>query len=482
VSGAQQPGCVVVAPPGRVRGREENGVFAFRGVPYAAAPVGPRRLKPPAPPGRWHGALDARAFGPRAPQLRADPAFEQLFGSTLPAREDNCLTLNVWTPAPGATGLPVLVWLHSGGYVTGSGSDDCYPGANFARDGVVVVSVNYRLGCLGWLYLDELFEGAAGTGNLGLLDQLAALEWVQENIAAFGGDPSNVTLGGISAGGGCVTALLSSPRASGLFRRGIVQSGAGIRCTQAATARRAAQRFLEIVGVDAGDWDALRSLGVQALLSGQRQLYGEAGGLREHELLDRPGGLRLVFQPVLDGMVMREQPIAAAAGGRSHRGELLIGTTTDEWRLFCFLDQSREEDPSIARICAIETELSFARPARSFATARAAHNPETFVYRFAWASSARRDLLKACHGVDLPFVFDDLGGRLGSQLAAGAPPELARAVHAAWLQFVITGRPRTPDRPWKPYPEVTVIDQDWTPTQDDHDARNCHTTDCSPRS
>ena len=216
---------------GAVRGTElGSGVVGFLGLPYAAAPVGALRFRPPQRPAAWDGIREADRFGAVVPQTRSPGVFDELFGPTHPAGAD-CLNLNVWTPDPGAAGLPVLVWIHGGAFVIGSGSDSLYDGATFARDGVVTVTVNYRLGAAGFHH-----TGRDGSGAFGILDQIAALEWVQENIASFGGDPGRVTIAGESAGGMSVATLLAAPGAQGLFRRAIPQSGAAHHGLPAATA------------------------------------------------------------------------------------------------------------------------------------------------------------------------------------------------------------------------------------------------------
>jgi para-nitrobenzyl esterase len=199
-----------------------DGVAAFKGIPYAAPPFGPNRFQPPRPPESWDGVRDALEYGRVAPQAPYAPPFDQLLGDQGHPGED-CLNLNVWTPDPTGGGLPVMVWIHGGSFVRGSGALPTYDGTRFARDGVVCVTINYRLGADGFLYLGD------GIANRGLLDQVAALEWVQENIRAFGGDPARVTIFGESAGAFSVATLLSMPRAEGLFQRAIAQSGAGHR-------------------------------------------------------------------------------------------------------------------------------------------------------------------------------------------------------------------------------------------------------------
>jgi len=211
---------------GRLRGVVEDGVVAFKGVPYAAPPTGPLRWRPPEPPARWTGIRDALEFGPRAPQSAPLPT-ETFPGDPLEQSED-CLSLNVWTPEVDDARRPVMVWVHGGGFTTGSGAVGLYRGEHLARRGVVVVTINYRLGALGWLAHPLLEHPAGGLGNWGLLDQMAALAWVRDNIAGFGGDPSKVMVFGESAGAMSVAALLASRSARPLFRRAAVQSGAAV--------------------------------------------------------------------------------------------------------------------------------------------------------------------------------------------------------------------------------------------------------------
>ena len=221
---------VVRTSQGAVRGRTAEGVAIFKGIPYAAPPSGANRFRPPQPAEPWDGVRDALNYGPTVTKPPYFPPFDVLLPEPAIAGED-CLNLNIWTPDPGKAGLPVMVWIHGGAFSNGTGAIATYDGSRFARDGVVCVTINYRLGVDGFLFLGD------GNANLGLLDQVAALSWVQENIAAFGGDPDNVTIFGESAGGMSVGTLLSMPRARGLFRRAIAQSGAGHHVISPATAQ-----------------------------------------------------------------------------------------------------------------------------------------------------------------------------------------------------------------------------------------------------
>jgi len=216
---------------GRLRGRMDRGVAAFLGISYADPPFGARRMLPPDPPARWEGERGATGYGPTCPQGGQAPQNAALFPEVV-ILGDDCLNLNVWTPEPGGSGLPVLVWIHGGMFMHGSGSAASYRGTSFARDGVVCVTINYRLAAEGFLYLGD------GTAHLGLLDQIAALEWVQANIAAFGGDPAKVRVAGQSAGAMSITTLMAMPRARGLFHQAVTQSGAAAQTLTADTALR----------------------------------------------------------------------------------------------------------------------------------------------------------------------------------------------------------------------------------------------------
>lgn len=316
---------VVKTRHGEVRGSLVDGVHTFKGVPYAAPPLGARRLRPPQPVELWSGVRDALSFGAAPLQLRPDPQTQALVPDPSVPGED-CLNLNIWSPALGSARLPVMVWIPGGMFEAGSGAS--YDGSRFARDGVVCVTINYRLGAEGFLYLGD------GVANLGLLDQVAALAWVRDNIAAFGGDPANVTIFGESAGAMSVGTLLSMPRADGLFRRAIAQSGAAHQVVSAATARRVGQNLAQQLGVEVTR-EAIAAVPVERFLAAQAELKGE---LLAHPDPERWGDevvtSTLPWQPVIGGEIIPSHPVHRIAAGAGAHVDLMVGTNTDDWRLF----------------------------------------------------------------------------------------------------------------------------------------------------
>jgi para-nitrobenzyl esterase len=465
---------------GQVRGRTADGVSAFLGISYAAPPVGPLRLRPPQPVEPWTGIRDATVIGPEPPQPqfgRNDPS-GLVFDPALPG--DDCLNLNIWTPDPAATGLPVMVWSPGGSFHFSSGGS--YDGSRFARDGVVCVTFSWRTGADGFLYLGEGDDGA----NLGLLDHVAALTWVRDNIAAFGGDPDRVTVFGESAGAMSIGVLLAMPRAEGLFRRAVLQSGGAHLVLPSADAARIGARLAEILGVPATR-EALAEVPVDRLLEAQGQV--------DAEVLTSPDPARwsaevvastLPFQPVVDGDVVPAPPIDRIAAGASADVDVLVGTNADDWRMFPvlggFIDQVTDEAlsgpvevhgaQSIAAfglpvdaalrgyraarpdgspgdlLAEVLTDWWVRIPAIRLADAHAPARAGTFMYEFAWPSPAFGGRLGACHALEIPFVFDTLDlGRdqmLGGALGEHPPQQLADTMHRAWVDFATRGDPGWP--------------------------------------
>jgi para-nitrobenzyl esterase len=474
---------IVETRSGKLEGSEIEGVRVFRGIPFAKPPVGSLRFAPPERELPWKGVRKALAFGPSAPQV---PLALPLPGMDVGEQDEDCLYLNVYAPAsasaPGEA-RPVMVWIHGGGFVIGSGSQPLYDGVPLVKRGdVVLVTVNYRLGPLGFLYLNELCPGLEGTaGNLGIRDQVAALEWVAENIAAFGGDPGTVTIFGESAGGMSVGTLLGMPSARGLFHRAIPQSGAAHNVHTRETATRVAEHFLEQLGVAPKDAARLREISPDKLRDTQQQTVMKLGS---------SVGL-LPFQPLVDGDSLPESPLDAVRAGHAAHVPLLTGTTRDEWKLFGMMDPSVSKldaaglqarlarqlgAADAARVIeayrgaretrgaaspaalhfAIETDRVFWIPAVRLIEAQTAHQSACFMYRFDWASPSMGGALGACHGIELAFVFG-LVDRAGAQLFSGGGPEaerLSRRVIDAWVAFARSGDPSHSDLPggrWEAY-------------------------------
>jgi len=449
---------------GQVVGLERAGGAVFRGVPFAAPPVGALRFQPPRPPQRWDGARDCTRPGPACPQVLTGGTggVMHVFDPTGPMDED-CLSLDVWTPGADDGARPVMVWVHGGGFRSGSGACPLYDGDAFVRDGIVLVTVNYRLHAFGFLYLDELFDGARGTGNLGLLDQVAALEWVRDNIAAFGGDPANVTVFGQSAGAMSIGALLSM---GGPFSKAIAQSGAGHHALSTSGAAAVARRTLELLGTRPGDWDALRGLSAAAITNAAARVGLDAGALLADEF-----SAAMPYQPVIDGSVLTARPITAITSGAAAGKDIIVGTCADELRVVAWgmpeEVQRRRLDPAVPRVLAakgvglaeaeavygptpdlldthlaMETDYRYAVPAASLADRQGRH-ARTWAYRVSWPTPAAGGRLGACHGVDVPFVFGTFAH--AEPLVGTAPPrELGDAVHRAWARFAATGDPGWP--------------------------------------
>ncbi|MGW4049453.1 carboxylesterase/lipase family protein [Streptomyces sp. NPDC004779] len=438
------PGPLVTTTRGPVRGeRREDGTYRFLGIPYAEPPVGALRFAAPEPPEPWTEPLDATAYGPTA-QRRPFAEVTTIPEPSVPGA--GVLNLNVFTPdTTPAEGLPVLVWIHGGGYVAGSAASPWYDGAAFNRDGVVLVSVGYRLGIEGFLHLEDAPD------NRGVRDWIAALTWVRDNIAAFGGDPAKVTVAGQSAGGGAVLTLLCVPSARGLFRGALAVSGAVLRPDGPETARAAARLFTTRTGLPATA-EALRDLSDDELLALQDRLAEDGP--------DRAGlPPMLALAPFADGDLLPVPPAEALTTGDAGAGvPLLLGFTAEEFAMFpgpgddgpslplllgaLGLDPARTgeftaaypDTPEGALFGQALTDVMFRAPGLAVADARAARERPTWLYEFAWRSPV---LGLAAHCLDLPFAFDLLDAEGVPEVAGPTPPQaLADAVHRAWVAFV----------------------------------------------
>ena len=470
---------IVRTSHGQVRGRVERGCAVFRGIPFARPPFGEFRLAAPQPPQRWDGVRDAAAFRPAPPQP------PEALGAARPQPDSgdhdplDCLTVNVWSPDPGAAGLPVMVWIYGGAYLFGQAGQPMYDGSALASAGVVVVTFNYRVGFEGFGQLD------GAPANRGLLDQVAALRWVAGNVAGFGGDPGNVTVFGESAGAGSIAALLAMPRAAGLFRRAVAQSVPGTYFSAdlaadiggaiaAELGRRATAADLAGTGPD----DLVRATG--ALIA---KLPGYA---------DRWGAVALTptpFSPVVDGEVLPQPPWRALADGAAAGIDLIAGCNRDEYRLFIMLgtgglrqgEITAEQAATVLRAFAADvggeaayraaypaadpgqllelvySDWLFRMPSFRLADAHAAGSAgraRTFCYELCWEAPAARAAdgtilnLGACHALDVPLVFGSLPLLPGTlQLDAAPTPEalaVSKWMRSSWTRFAAESDPGWP--------------------------------------
>ncbi|MFG1772031.1 carboxylesterase/lipase family protein [Nocardia salmonicida] len=454
---------VVEVTGGKVRGRTVDGVSAFLGVPFAASPVGPARFRAPAPVVGWTGVREASALGPTCLQGAYPPGIEPILGTHLVAGTE-CLNVNVWTPDPGGGGLPVMVWIHGGAFAHGSNAVPAYDGAAFARDGVVLVAINYRLGAPGFAVLD------GAPDNRGLLDQLFALAWVRENARSFGGNPDNVTVFGESAGAMSVASLLSSPAATGLFVRAIMQSGSGGVAATVEDARSLGRELGKVLGVPATAED-FAAVSPPALLAAQEAVRAEFARDPDPARWGASvlvAGAGMSFFPVVDGDVLPAAPVEAIAAGSARGIPLLAGCTAEEFRLFTVptglaeaitadalpfalarfgigasaitpYAANRPEATAGDLLAAMVTDAVFRGPTRQLVESQSAVDTAAFLYEFGW----RRAGLGAIHGLEVPFVFDTLAA--ATSLTGPNPPQrIADEMHSAWIGFATDGDPGWP--------------------------------------
>jgi para-nitrobenzyl esterase len=469
---------VVEIESGKVSGTESEGVHAFKGIPYGASTAGPNRFMPPKKADAWTGVHECTAYAGRSPQAAGSPQRPELatvWGAvdTLPVGED-CLTLHVWTPGLDSTKRPVMVWLHGGAFSYGSANSPRYDGTRLTkRNDVVLVAVNHRLNIFGHLDLSSVGgERFAQSGNVGVLDLVLALQWVQANIARFGGDPGNVMIFGQSGGGGKVSALLAMPSAKGLFHRAVVESGSSVRFAERERTAQLADAVLKQLGIGKDQLDKLQALPIadlsKTIKPGEKTLPKP-----RYPLLDRYN-----FGPVIDGSMLPAQPFDPATA-ISDDVPVMVGGTKDESAIFLAPDNAiwnrtltdAELHEKLVPIAGAATDpvLAYyscckpaANPAERFITATTASNfgirgillaerkaarakAPVWMYQFDWETPAFEGKLKACHSVEVPFVFDTLNV-IGERHQKPNAQALADKVSKTWATFARTGK-----ADWAPY-------------------------------
>ena len=488
---------IVQTKSGKLRGATQDGLTVFKGIPFAAPPVGQFRWRPPQPVASWQGVRDALEFGPDCAQA----GWGSAPGTIKKGSSEDCLYLNLWTPAgaKGGAQLPVMVWIHGGGFVGGSGSAPETFGDQFARQGVVLVTINYRLGRLGFFAHPALRQEypEEPKGNYGYMDQIAALQWVQENIASFGGDPQNVTIFGFSAGGVSVHSLLTMPAAKGLFHKAICQSSGGrdgvltgrpIDKENAdpfypVSAETIGLNFAKKQGIEGRDAAALaklRALKIEDIVDGGQETDGQ-------------GGPRIYAGPILDGKLVVETPESAYKAGRQAKTPLMIGSNSAEiggefvntaaskealFALFGPLESKAKAayDPDGRKefaeiITTFNTDWVWSEPARMTANAFLTQGAPVYMYQFSYVPPTMRAQMKygAAHGTEVPYLFNHLNNRRGITEIGPDDEKVGQIMQTYWVNFARNGNPNSPDLPqWLIYTlqkeEIMDIETDGKPT------------------
>ena len=447
---------------GVLEGCLEDGIAVYRGIRYALAPFGALRFEPPVAVPAWTGSRPAFTFAPASPQAARVPG-ASMFGG------EDCLALNIWAPADGAAGCPVMVWIPGGAYMRGDAADPVYDGSAFAKNGIVFVSLNYRVG------VDGFMEVPGAPANRGLLDQIAALRWVQTNIAAFGGSPSRVTVAGGSAGAGAIVCLMGMPTAAGLIHQVILQSPS-LATHTAAEADVAANAMATLLSVPLTR-EALSAVPLPTLVATLKRLADDPALRRSFGFNTRNF---FPIRAVVDGKVLEAPPLQAMAKAwriRSRSLSVLVGCNREEMRLYAVptgaMERTTEADlrefgrdvgmtPEMAchyaidpatgaartpgeTLCAMQSDYFYRKAARRIAREASAAGIPAYLYEFDWSSLRCDGRLGAAHGIEIPFVFDNVGTRAGDEITGPeAPAALAETMHGAWVRFVKEGGPGWP--------------------------------------
>lgn len=465
---------------GKIAGYVENDLYIFKGIPYAQA----ERFMPPTPPDPWDGIRSCRYYGPTCPQgVRTgwqsdNQAFAFDWDDGYPG--EDCQRINIWTPSiNNGKRLPVMVWLHGGGYYAGSGNElPSYDGSNLAKKGeVVVVSLNHRLNILGFLDLSAYGKIYEQSGNVGLIDIICALQWVHDNISSFGGDPSNVTIFGQSGGGSKVSNLMAAPAARGLFHKAIVQSGSSIKSHNQEFTRALGVAVMEELGIKSSEIEKLKTIPYQQLLAAGNtamQKINEAKRSAGEDVTMRSWG------PVVDGLTLTAHPFYPQAPEMTKNVPMLIGTTINEFMMGNYIPGAKEMNeeqiknvlytmmgekteayvtefkntyPDAKPIDLLDIDTRFRKMAVNQADIKYAQKgADVYMYLFTWESPVLNGMLGSMHCMELPFVFNNIE-RCSHMTGGGADAHaLASKMSDAWIAFAKTGNPNTESLPeWEPY-------------------------------
>ncbi len=472
---------VINTADGPIQGLLDGDILSFKGIPYGADTGGGNRFRPPQPVHAWNDVLKATAFGPDAPQ--SDPAASaerqaDAAVQTTGVEAENCLVLNVWTPSSRGA-RPVMVWLHGGGFVSGSGSGVIYDGGNLVRRGdVVVVTLNHRLGALGYLNLDGIVEAGERPVNLGMLDILQALRWVRDNIAGFGGDPGQVTIFGESGGGRKVTTLLAMPEAKGLFHRAVIQSGPAVLMNDYDASRRVTALVLEELGMDKPTLAELQAAPLGNIMTAQHKAIRKLGR-GDHEGIAQP------LAAVVDGKMLPGHPFDPEAPAISDDIPVMVGWNQTEATLWLARDPDLNEvsderlHERITTLVGDKAE-AFIRQYRDYypdannsdllayiATGRRRYPVDSqvlaerkslrgvapvWLYTLTFRTTARRGALRTPHALEIPFVFDNVETSRRFVGKGDGPQKMADQMSSTWIAFAKTGNPNNPAIPeWPPF-------------------------------